>query len=462
MMDLLWDTGRLVWITLVLLLTVWIPAALSAGTLRPPATIVLRRMIEIGVLAVLAVTLLSPAHLLNPFTLMVFAGCWPLLRWLVKHRRALADDGRDALRRAVLWVARALERTSGGSPTAQLKTAIDAVRRHVRSAVNDATTPAALLFACAGLVALLPQLTTTLATTRLPSSEAYGELLDAQQLLAGEAPFGIPRVIGAVTAAISVVSSIAPVHLIRLLVPVASAATFIALIAVVRALTMSTGPALIASICAALLWPRAPQVVSSEVAAAIGWSLIAAGVAHLAVLHLEFRRPPLRIAFATAAAILGIALVAPKAASAKYVEYDAAARATLDISSRFPKYRWMIVAPIEQWALTYGRGWHLNLHEFVDDVAARIGPDGYRLPYKVDDLFVFVETRPFATFETEPLDVPFKTLVDPVYRHYRSSAGRASLEFAAYKLCERLRANDPGGSVYFDDGRLKIYRFRLR
>ena len=199
----------------------------------------------------------------------------------------------------------------------------------------------------------------------------------------------------------------------------------------------------------------------TQVAAPYGWALMAAGAVHLAERRFEFARPPVTTAFVTAVAILGLAVVIPRSASANYVEYDAAARQTLRIAADFPKYKWMIVAPVEPWPLSYGRGWHMNLHEFVDDIAPRID-DAFQLPYQVDDLFVFVETRPFSTYAAEAADVPFSTLIDPVYRHYRSLAGRASLQYAAHKLCERLRDRQPAASVFYEDGRLKIYRFTLR
>jgi hypothetical protein len=49
-----------------------------------------------------------------------------------------------------------------------------------------------------------------------------------------------------------------------------------------------------------------------------------------------------------------------------------------------------------------------------------------------------------------------------VFRHYRSLAGRASLEFAAYDVCERLRKHDAGATIYYENDRLRIYRFTLR
>lgn len=538
MTALIWDIGRLLWVTSLLMLIVWAPAALSTRNRRPPVTTVLEHFVVTAMLAVIAVSLLGPAKLLNPFTLLVAYSCWPLGKWLVRHRGTIGPDARTAVQAIVLKGANRLERAPRGNNFASSVRSYVRVRRAELFAIADSiTTPVGVLMAAAVLVAIGPTCADVLVNTRLPNSHAYGELLTTQQLFAGELGWGVPRVVAALTAAISVVSSIAPVHLMRLLVPIAGVAAFVSLITTVRVMTGAIVPAIIAAICAAVLWPATAQLPASEIsavfvllsllfvfrtvrggrdsrwlaitasllvalltpallvvvgsaaalmllapagaligagaawlvlswitpnAAPLGWALTAAGLTHLVVSHLQFTRPPLRTALAAAVAILGLAVVMPRAASASYVEYDAAARATLDIATRFPKYRWTIAAPVEQWALSYGRGWHINLHEFVEELSAHVNDDGYRLPYKVDELFVFVETRPFTTFDAEPADVPFRTLVDPVYRHYRSPAGRASLQFAAYELCERLRQQTPGATVYFDDGRLKIYRFTLR
>jgi hypothetical protein len=538
MMDLFWDLGRLVWLTLLLVAAVSVPAAVGARRRRPAMMTVLPHLVVIAVLAVIAVTILSPAHLLNPFTLLLAFACWPFGRWLVRHRRSVATDARGALKKAVLQVAKTLEQAGNRNEVAgRLRRVGSVVQSHFRAAADDLATPHGALLTSALMLAVVPRCMEALANTRLPNAAAYTELLAAQQLLAGEAGWALPRAAAALSTAISVVSSIAPVHLIRMLMPVAGIAALLSLMAMVRAATGSVGIVIVAVTTAALLSPTVPASLSTEgggmfvllsllfwfetlcgrrnhrwiaVAASLmvallapawlvvvgtgaalmllassatllgagtawatvswltgtpaplGWALSCAGIAHLALLHFEFRRPPVRAAIAVAAVTLALAAIAPRSAQAKYVEYDAAARATLEIAEQFPKYRWMIAAPIEQWALSYGRGWHINLHEFVAEHSARLGDPAYRLPYKVDDLFVFVETRPFPTFAAEPVDVPFNALVDPVYRNYRSPAGRASLQFAAYKLSERLRASDPGASIYFDDGRLRVYRFTLR
>jgi hypothetical protein len=61
-------------------------------------------------------------------------------------------------------------------------------------------------------------------------------------------------------------------------------------------------------------------------------------------------------------------------------------------------------------------------------------------------------------FSQEPLAVSFAVLTDSTYRSYRSPAGRASLEFDAWQLCENYRQYHSDMEVYFQDDHLLIYR----
>jgi hypothetical protein len=160
--------------------------------------------------------------------------------------------------------------------------------------------------------------------------------------------------------------------------------------------------------------------------------------------------------------LLAVALPAAPVASGESLEYDAAARQALKISREFPRQHWMIAAPVEQLAEVYGIGGHLDLAEFVDEYQARAKDSGFHLSLPVDDLFVFAEKQPFSSSPAAAASVPFKTLVDPTYRNYRSPAGRASLEFATFDLCESYRHSHPATSVYYEDSTLRIYHFRAR
>ena len=45
---------------------------------------------------------------------------------------------------------------------------------------------------------------------------------------------------------------------------------------------------------------------------------------------------------------------------------------------------------------------------------------------------------------------------------YRSSAGRASVEFQTFDLCESYRRSHADASIYYEDETLRVYRFRAR
>jgi hypothetical protein len=165
----------------------------------------------------------------------------------------------------------------------------------------------------------------------------------------------------------------------------------------------------------------------------------------------------------TGSLLVLLAITVPAASVAsEYVEYDTAARQALRIGHDFPRQQWVIAAPAEQLAEVYGIGGHLDLAEFVDEYQARADSSGFDFSLPADNLFVFVEKRPFRSSSTAAGGVSFAALVDPTYRNYRSPAGRASLEFATLNLCEAYRRSHPDSSVYYEDEVLRIYRFHAR
>jgi hypothetical protein len=144
-----------------------------------------------------------------------------------------------------------------------------------------------------------------------------------------------------------------------------------------------------------------------------------------------------------------------------YLEYDIAARETLALNSRLPIKQWMLIAPIEQLSETYGVGWYGDLAEFVDTYADQVQQPSFRFPFSIPDLFVFVEKHPFKTFKIEPSHISGESAFDPVYRNYRTLAGRSSLQFDAMKLCETYLQTHPDSSIEYEDNVLKVYHFRL-
>ena len=142
-----------------------------------------------------------------------------------------------------------------------------------------------------------------------------------------------------------------------------------------------------------------------------------------------------------------------------YLEYDLAARKAVELTNLFPRQSWAIAAPIEQLAETYGSGWYEDLALFVELYSAKASQAEFNFPIAGKHLFIFVEKIPFVTFPNEPSVLPDSLLSDHTYRHYRSSVGRASLEFEALQMCEAYRHTHPHSKIYYEDRELRIYHF---
>ena len=147
----------------------------------------------------------------------------------------------------------------------------------------------------------------------------------------------------------------------------------------------------------------------------------------------------------------------PQRLLGRCLEYEATARATEEIAHRFPRQTWVVAAPVEQLAETFGLGGHEDLAEFVEKYRGQVSSPQFQFPDVREDLFIYVEKRPFQIFSREPETVSFSVLTDPTYRNYRSPAGRASLEAAALRLCESYRRYHSHTEVFFENEVLRIY-----
>jgi hypothetical protein len=147
----------------------------------------------------------------------------------------------------------------------------------------------------------------------------------------------------------------------------------------------------------------------------------------------------------------------PQGLVGRCVEYESAARAAQEIASRIPRQTWVVVAPVEQLAETIGLGAYEDLAGFVEKYQGQVPSPDFHFEVKQEDLFIYVEKRPFQIFAHEPEIVSFSVLTDPTYRNYRSPGGRASLEAAALRLCEKYRQGHPDTDVFFENEDLRIY-----
>lgn len=158
---------------------------------------------------------------------------------------------------------------------------------------------------------------------------------------------------------------------------------------------------------------------------------------------------------------IAINCLVPPSPQILYLEYEIAARKTLELAAIFPTKKWMIVAPVEQFAESYGEAWYEDLALFVNKYSKQVNQPNFKFPFAIPDLFIFVEKIPFATFPTEAAEVTEPLISDSVYRYYRSSAGRASIQFNILKLCESYRIHHADTSIYYENEQLRIYHFRL-
>jgi len=147
----------------------------------------------------------------------------------------------------------------------------------------------------------------------------------------------------------------------------------------------------------------------------------------------------------------------PQRLPVQCLEYETAAQVTERIAQQFPRQSWMVAAPVEQLAETLGWGAHEDLAWFVEKYQGQVDSPGFRFPDEQNDLFVYVEKRPFQIFVREPEAVSFSVLSDGTYRSYRSPGGRASLESAAFKLCESYRQHHSDADIFFENEDLRIY-----
>ncbi len=147
----------------------------------------------------------------------------------------------------------------------------------------------------------------------------------------------------------------------------------------------------------------------------------------------------------------------PHAVPGQYLEYEKAARETQVIAGRFPRQTWAVVAPTEQLAETLGSGGYEDLAGFVEKYQEGASVPTFHISDAPEDLFIYVEKKPFEFFHREPEIVPLGVLVDTTYRSYRSPAGRASLESAALSLCEGYRQSHDDADIFFEDQDLRIY-----
>jgi hypothetical protein len=502
------DLARLVWLAAVTAALLRAFGAGRRGVQADPAAAVAHAG-RAFLMCALVVNVLSHLHVFNAAMFLAAWMAWPLLRLLKRHGWAPERAMRGAIRSAVLAATRRFEERDALPRPLHLPRAVPARLRAAGLLIEGTLDRLrgirlAKAAAAVGIVAAAIDLRfgPVLGEPRLSSPQLYATLLATREAVFNS-PQGVIDGGATVTAALSAIASINPIHVVRLIGPVVSLTLTLSGALFVRLLTGSSAAALAtlaglaipwagggvetaalffvlagiagvrrsAATRAAIMSAGAAGAVAlgagatrAEVTTALPIALaIAAGPALAALFAAARRVASLRLeALVWPAACLLVVLLIPESPRAMYLEHRVAQEKALEIAADRPRGRWLIVAPVEQLAEAYGRGWYEDPAAFVDRFAARAGSPSFQFEYAVDELFVFVEKRPFHVYEREPASVPFATLVDPTYRHYRSGAGRASLQMRLLALCRTYAASHSGVSLYYDDDVLSVYRVRLR
>ncbi len=138
------------------------------------------------------------------------------------------------------------------------------------------------------------------------------------------------------------------------------------------------------------------------------------------------------------------------------LQYESAARAAAGIAREFPRNQWLIISPMHEMALTAGRGWHMELPQFLTEFqVSTVSRPEFRFPYETPDVFIFIEKRPLP--QTANLAVPGNP-VNSFY--YSTNPGRASMAFRAAQLIAAYSSSHQNSSTYFEDEYLIVQRIQ--
>jgi hypothetical protein len=149
----------------------------------------------------------------------------------------------------------------------------------------------------------------------------------------------------------------------------------------------------------------------------------------------------------------------------RITQYESAARICARIGHDFHPKEWIIVSPFQELAFSYGRGWHVELSEFVTRFTLdQMSDPAFVLPYDCPHVFFFVERRPLAQGTPANLSKvswrysPAESSDWSAFL-YSDPVGRSSLEYRAAELLNTYTLHHSTLSIYYEDDDLLVYDF---
>jgi hypothetical protein len=244
--------------------------------------------------------------------------------------------------------------------------------------------------------------------------------------------------------------------LVPVLTTIAAVLLLQPMLGIVALVVLCYGWSVYATVAAGIIDPST-TLVALPIAAAIGVGCLFALTEAMLARLIGRSAEAVLLSVAVAVAVIWFP---PHRFSRQSLEDESAARVTQRIVDRFPRQTWVVAAPAEQLAETFGLGAYEDLAGFVGKYQDQTSDPDFRFPDAKQDLFIYVEKNPFQIFSQEPEFVSFPVLTDVTYRNYRSPGGRASLESAALRLCEKYRQFHGDVDIFFEDENLRVYHIR--
>ena len=148
------------------------------------------------------------------------------------------------------------------------------------------------------------------------------------------------------------------------------------------------------------------------------------------------------------------------------IEYESTARICDQIARSFPRKQWIMVSPFQELAFIYGRGWHVELSEFVSSFTpSQVSNPRFRFPYDCPDVFVFVERRPMIPGTASPSEIhpavwhysPAEASDWPTFL-YTDPIGRQSLQYRATELMNAYAKYHRDVVLFYEDKDILVYR----
>jgi len=150
------------------------------------------------------------------------------------------------------------------------------------------------------------------------------------------------------------------------------------------------------------------------------------------------------------------------------LQYEAAATVCNRVASQFARNTWMVVSPSEELPFLYGRGWHLELIDFIASFTPiQVADRSFRFPYVVRDVFFFVEREPLlpgysGLSLTARAGLDLTRSFEPSFIAYSTPLGRAALEYRAGELLAAYAGTHSDLETLHSDGRLTVYHVSIK